>query len=65
MKKLFIIILFISNSLVAQTIKPLTNYSFEELLNDENANHFVLEGCISLYSAITELTKKKISRISK
>ena len=29
MKKLFIIILFISNSLVAQTVKPLTNYSFE------------------------------------
>jgi len=46
--------------LVAQTVKPLTNYSFEELLNDENANHFVLEGCISLYSAITELTKKNI-----
>ena len=65
-KKLFVVIIFfISNSLVAQTIKPLTNYSFEELLNDENANHFVLEGCISLYSAITELTKKKISRISK
>ena len=64
MKKLFIIILFISNSLVAQTIKPLTNYSFEELLNDENANHFVLEGCISLYSAITELTKKKYPELA-
>jgi hypothetical protein len=49
LKKLFVaIFFFISNSLVAQTIKPLTNYSFEELLNDENANHFVLEGCISL-----------------
>ena len=52
LKKLFVaIFFFISNSLVAQTIKPLTNYSFEELLNDENANHLVLEGCISLYSA--------------
>ena len=60
LKKLFVaVFFFISNSLVAENIKPLTNYSFEELLNDENANHFVLEGCISLYSAITELTKKK------
>ena len=65
MKKLFVaIFFFISNSLVAQTIKPLTNYSFEELLNDENANHFVLEGCISLYSAITELTKKKYPELA-
>ncbi len=63
-KKLFIIILFISNSLVAQTVKPLTNYSFEELLNDENANHLVLEGCISLFSAITELTKKKYPELA-
>ena len=65
MKKLFVVIFFfISNSLVAQTIKPLTNYSFEELLNDENANHFVLEGCISLYTAITELTKKKYPELA-
>ena len=65
LKKLFVaIFFFISNSLVAQTIKPLTNYSFEELLNDENANHFVLEGCISLYSAITELTKKKYPELA-
>ena len=59
MKKLFVIFFLILNSLHVYAIQPLTNYSFEELLNDENANHFVLEGCISLYSAITELTKKK------
>ena len=59
-KKLFVIFFFISNSLVAQTIKPLTNYSFEELFNDENANHFVLEGCISLYSAIVEGKIRKV-----
>ena len=64
-RKLFVaIFFFISNSLFAQTIKPLTNYSFEELLNDENANHFVLEGCISLYSAITELTNKKYPELA-
>ena len=67
-KKIFIIILFISNPLVAQTIKPLTNYSLDELLMDdksqhivenEEASHMVLEGCVSLYSAVTELTKNK------
>ena len=59
MKKLFIIILFISNPLVAQTIKPLTNYSFENIIEDDEAGHLVLEGCISLYSAVTELTRNK------
>ena len=59
MKKIFVILFLVSSSLSAQTIKPLTNYSFEELLENDQANHFVLEGCISLYSALTELIKKK------
>ena len=59
MKNILIIFLFISNSLVAQTIKPLTNYSFEELLVDDNVGHSVLEGCVSLYSAVTELIINK------
>ena len=40
MKKFFIIVLFISNVLVAQTIKPLTNYSFENILENDESNHF-------------------------
>ena len=44
MKKVFIIILFISNPLVAQTIKPLTNYSFENIIENDEASHLVLEG---------------------
>ena len=59
MKRFFITVLFISNTLVAQTIKPLTNYSMDELLIDDKAHHLVLEGCISLYSAVTELTKNR------
>ena len=59
LKKLFILILFFSNSLVAQTVKPLTNYSMDELLMDDKAHHIVLEGCISLYSAVTELTRDR------
>ena len=59
MKKFFIIVLFISNVLVAQTIKPLTNYSFENILENDESSHFILEGCISLYSAVTELINIK------
>ena len=59
MKKIFVILFLVSSSLSAQTIKSLTNYSIEELLENDQANHFVLEGCISLYSALTELIKKK------
>ena len=33
-------------------------------MNNEKANHIVLEGCISLYSAITELTKKKYPELA-
>ena len=64
MKKFFIIVLFISNSLVAQTIKPLTNYSFENILENDESSHFILEGCISLYSAVTELTKDRYPDLS-
>ena len=52
-------VLFISYPLVAQTVKPLTNYSIDELLMDDKAHHIVLEGCISLYSAVTELINIK------
>lgn len=43
----------------AQTIEPLTNYSFENIVEDNEANYKILEGCISIYSAVTELTREK------
>ena len=55
-KKIFIILLFFSNYLFAQTIEPLTNYSFENIVEDNEANYKILEGCISIYLAVTELT---------
>ena len=58
-KKIFIILLFFSNYLFAQTIEPLTNYSFENIIEDNEANYKILEGCISIYSAVTELTREK------
>ena len=59
MKKLFIFIFFISSPLIAQTIQPLTNNSFERIVESNEASHNVLEGRVSLYSAVTELTKNK------
>jgi len=65
MKKLLVVIIFIiPNFLVAQSIKPFTDYSMEELFTDEKAQHHVLEGCISLYSAVTELTRKRYPELA-
>ena len=51
--------MFFSNYLFAQTIEPLTNYSFENIVEDNEANYKILEGCISIYSAVIELTREK------
>ena len=40
-------------------MQPLSNYSFQDIVENEEASHMVLEGCVSLYSAVTELTKNK------
>ena len=65
--KIYILIITIlfSNIVFSQNLKPLTNNTFENVMNDENTNYIVLEGCISLYSAITELTKKKYPQLAK
>ena len=59
MKKLFIIFLFYSNYLFSQTIEPLKNYSLENILENDEINYKILEGCISIYSAVTELTRER------
>ena len=59
MKKIFIIFLFLSNYLFAQTIEPLKNYSLENILENDEINYKILEGCISIYLAVTELTKER------
>jgi len=58
-KFLALIALLYLDCAVAKNIEPLNNYSLEEFFTDEKASHTVLERCISLYSAITDLTKKK------
>ena len=58
-KKILIIFLFFSNYLFAQTIEPLKNYSLQNILENDEINYKILEGCISIYSAVTELTRER------
>jgi len=64
MKKIISIILLISSSLFAQNLKPLNTYTMENLLMDDHASHLVLQGCVSFYLAITELTKTKYPELA-
>ena len=64
MKKLFVILFLILTSLKVQAIEPLSNNPLEKLLTDVDANHNLLEGCISLYSAVTELTKERYPKLA-
>ena len=59
MKIFYVFIFFISSPLIAQKIQPLSNYSFESILENNESSHMILEGCVSLYSAVTELTKNR------
>ncbi|SVC31041.1 uncharacterized protein METZ01_LOCUS283895 [marine metagenome] len=59
MKKLFVVLFLIFNSLKVQAIEPLKNYSLENILENDEINYKILEGCISLYMAVTELTRER------
>ena len=56
-KYIFIIFIFFSGVIHGQTLQPLTNNTLEDFLIDDKANNTVLERCISLYSAVTELIR--------
>ena len=64
MKKLFVILFLILTSLKVQAIEPLSHNALEKLLVDVDANHNVLKGCISLYSAVTELTRERYPKLA-
>ena len=59
MKKLFVILFLILTSSKVQAIKPLKNTSLENILENDEINYKILEGCISIYSAVTELTRER------
>ena len=59
MKKLFVILFIILTFSKTQAIEPLKNNSLENILENDEINYKILEGCISIYLAVTELTRER------
>ena len=59
MKKLFVILFLVLITSQVQAVEPLKNNSLENILENDEINYKILEGCISIYSAVTELTKER------
>ena len=58
MKKILLILLFIASPLQAEKIEQLSWYNLQELLEDDKLTYKIIKSCVSLNSAVTELTKK-------
>ena len=65
MKKIIILFLFFTTSLTAEKIERLGFYNLQELLEDDNLTYKIIRSCVSLNSAITEITKKNHPDLSK
>ena len=65
MKKLIIIFLFFTTSLFAEKVERLSFYNLQELLEDDNLTYKIIRSCVSLNSAITEITKEDHPELSK
>ena len=59
MKKLFVILFLVLITSQIQAVEPLKNNSLENILENDEINYKILEGCISLYTAIIELTRER------
>jgi hypothetical protein len=65
MKKIIVIILLIFSTASAEKIERLGFYNLQELLEDDNLTYKIIRSCVSLNSAITEITKEDHPEISK
>ena len=65
MKKLIIIFLIFTTSLFAEKVGRLGFYNLQELLEDDNLTYKIIKSCVSLNSAITEITKEDYPELSK
>jgi hypothetical protein len=65
MKKIIIILLFASTPLFAEKVERLGFYNLQELLEDDNLTYKIIRSCVSLNSAITEITKEDHPDLSK
>ena len=59
MKKLFVILFLVLITSQVQAVEPLKNNSLENILENDEINYKILEGCISLYTAVIELTRER------
>ena len=58
MKKVLIILLFITTPLKAEKIEQLSWYNLQELLEDDKLTYKIIKSCVSINSALTELIKE-------
>ena len=65
MKKLIIILLFITTSLHAEKIERLGFYNIQEILGDDKLTYKILKGCVSMNSAVTEIIKEEHPDLAK
>ena len=59
MKKILIILLFVTSPLQAEKIEQLSWYNLQELLEDDKLTYKIIKGCVSINSAVTELLKEE------
>jgi len=59
MKKILIILLFITSPLQAEKIEQLSWYNIQEILEDDKLTYKIIKGCVSINSAVTELIKEE------
>jgi len=59
MKKILIILLFITSPLQAEKIEQLSWYNLQELLENDKLTYKIIKSCVSLNSAVTELIKEE------
>ena len=64
MKKILIILLFITSPLQAEKIEQLSWYNLQELLEDDKLTYKIIKSCVSLNSAVTELIKEEHSDLA-
>jgi len=65
MKKLLVILLFITTPLQAEKIEQLSWYNLQELLEDDKLTYKIIKSCVSLNSAVTELIKEEHPDLAK
>ena len=65
MKKFIIIFLMFATSSLAEKVERLGFYNLQELLEDDNLTYKIIKSCVSLNSAITEITKEDYPELSK